>query len=67
MPRFHALAAKPDLKQVGVFDISLSEIRKLLVAKHTRIVETALELLLQRFRDMAQEVPESVTALAVTF
>ena len=41
--------AEPRLGQIGVFDISMADIRKTLIGKHSKISEAAQELLLRRY------------------
>lgn len=53
------LDAIPDTSVVGLFEIHCSEIRKVLASRHRRIVELLEDMLLQRFRDSAQEVADT--------
>jgi dynein heavy chain len=45
----------PETRQVGMCDVSMSDVRKLLAAKHSKIVDAALDLILTRYREMASD------------
>lgn len=57
--RQKVLGAIPDMSVVGLFEIHCSEIRKVLASRHRKIVELLEDMLLQRFRDSAQEVADT--------
>jgi dynein heavy chain len=55
--------AIPESKKVGVFDISMADIRKTLIGKHSKIADAAQELLIKRYREMAQDVTRAYQAI----
>ncbi|CAJ1398655.1 unnamed protein product [Effrenium voratum] len=52
------LDAIPETTVLGLFEVHCSEIRKVLASRHRKIVELMEDMLLQRFRDSAQEVAD---------
>jgi dynein heavy chain len=55
--------ALPDSVTVGLFEIHLAEIRKLLAGKHEKVKELLLELLGTRFRDSCQEMCDNFSGI----
>ena len=57
------LAEIPEKAVVGLFVVSLSEIRKTLSSRHKRIAELLLDLLLSRYRESTQSITETFNGI----
>lgn len=53
----------PDSVVVGLFNTSVSEIRKILSSRHKKISDLLLEVLQQRFREAAQEITDNFAGI----